>query len=91
LIHGTIPEEIGELSKLVSVWLDHNPLLSGSIPKSFAKLTKLQQVELHECNLTGTLPAAAYESWPDCLLGSRLATYDCPLPKGADTCGAVCK
>ena len=90
-LYGSIPEEIGELSNLVSIWLDHNPLLSGSIPQSFAKLNKLEQVELHECNLTGMLPAADYATWPDCLLGSRLATFDCPLPAGAETCGAVCK
>lgn len=90
LVHGTIPSEIGDLPNLVSIWLDHNPLLSGSLPASFAKLDKLEQVELHECNLTGVLPAAAYASWPDCLLGSAFGGFDCPLPAGAETCGASC-
>lgn len=86
-ITGTIPDTIGDARALSMVWLDHNPTLGGEIPASFSKL-KLTAFELHMSKFTGKLPALDYANIPDCTLNGLV--FQCPLPPGAETCGAVC-
>lgn len=87
---GTLPESVGENPNLQMLWLDHNSELGGPIPKSFEGLSgKLQAFELHTSNFTGTLPNVAWDQIPDCTLNGLV--FDCPLPKGAETCGCTCK
>jgi hypothetical protein len=87
-ITGKLPSSIGDLSNLEMVWLDHNPGMSGPIPASFSKL-KLSVLEMEKSGLSGKMPALAYTEIPDCVLSGM--EFECPLPPGAETCGAMCK
>lgn len=69
------------------IWLDHNPLLSGPIPTGLATL-ELSVLELHRSNFSGVLPELNYTAIPDCTLNDLV--FQCPLPRGAETCGALC-
>jgi len=88
-LQGTLPPAIGTMKNLEMVWLDHNPSLGGPIPESFTGLTKLTAFELHRSNFSGRLPPMAYAGIADCTLNDL--TFDCPLPRGAETCGAACR
>ncbi len=54
-LEGTIPSEIGYLTRLERLKLGNNQL-HGSIPSTMSKLTLLQHLELYRNDLTGTLP-----------------------------------
>lgn len=101
-VRGTIPPSLGEVASLNMVWFDHNPHLGGSLPLSLAQLN-LSVLELHYSNFSGALPPLDYLAIPDCMLyndrwsatrqrGASMGNnvFTCPLPHGADSCGAVC-
>jgi hypothetical protein len=88
-ITGVLPPALGEMTALEMIWLDHNPYLSGPVPSSLLQLPKLSVLELHRSNFSGVLPPLDYRSIYDCTLNGMV--FDCPLPPGAETCGAVCK
>ena len=88
-IAGALPADMGKMSGLQMIWLDHNPLLGGAVPQSLLELgSNLAVLELHRSNFTGVLPALDYRGIPDCTLNDMV--FQCPLPPGAETCGAVC-
>ena len=58
------------------LWLDHNPMLGGQLPPSFAQLTKLSAVELHHSGFNGVLPPLDWAQIPDCTLNGL--TFACP-------------
>eukprot|EP01062_Namystynia_karyoxenos_P070416 TRINITY_DN657_c0_g1_i1.p2 TRINITY_DN657_c0_g1~~TRINITY_DN657_c0_g1_i1.p2 ORF type:complete len:489 (+),score=163.50 TRINITY_DN657_c0_g1_i1:96-1562(+) len=87
-ISGSIPESIGELTGVKFMWLDHNAQLGGAVPQSVTRLAQLQAFELHECNFTGPLPPLPFRNISDCHVDGN--TFACPLPPGAETCGAKC-
>merc|ERR1719469_973333 len=88
-ITGTLPASIGHLPNLEMLWFDHNKWLGGEIPQSFANLKKLSGFELHMSNFTGVLPQLEWASIADCTLNGLV--FNCPLPRGAETCGCACK
>ncbi|VEU36256.1 unnamed protein product [Pseudo-nitzschia multistriata] len=55
-LSGTIPPEIGHLSKLENLILKNNPNLTGWIPPSFSHLANLRQLGLYNNHLSGVLP-----------------------------------
>lgn len=88
-ITGTLPVSVGYMPLLTMIWFDHNPTLGGQIPASFANLQNVTAFELHSSNFYGRLPLMDYASIADCTLNSQI--FSCPLPAGAETCGAACK
>uniref|UniRef100_A0ACD5YN42 Uncharacterized protein n=1 Tax=Avena sativa TaxID=4498 RepID=A0ACD5YN42_AVESA len=56
-ITGLIPEKIGQLKALTSLYLGSNKL-AGEIPEPICTLTNLQVLDLSNNHLTGTIPAA---------------------------------
>ncbi|KAM7461169.1 hypothetical protein LguiA_029290 [Lonicera macranthoides] len=54
-LHGTIPYEIGMLSKLTKLSLSYNSL-SGSLPSSLANLTSLTFLDISYNILNGSIP-----------------------------------
>ena len=52
---GTIPSELGRLSKLTRLWLSGNEL-SGSIPAALGNLTALKDLDLSNNQFTGPIP-----------------------------------
>lgn len=86
---GGLPVSLGYLPQLTMIWFDHNPTLGGQIPSSFANLSNVSAFELHSCNFYGRLPLMDYANIADCTLNNQI--FACPLPAGADTCGAACK
>ncbi len=52
---GTIPSEIGDLTKLEWLYFRDNNL-TGTIPRDIVKLTNLEYLYLENNNLTGTIP-----------------------------------
>jgi hypothetical protein len=86
---GSLPASIGYMPLLTMMWFDHNPTLGGQIPASFTNLQNVTAFELHSCNFYGRLPLMDYASIADCTLNSQV--FSCPLPAGAETCGAACK
>ncbi|KAI8566773.1 hypothetical protein RHMOL_Rhmol02G0068000 [Rhododendron molle] len=57
LIYGTIPSQIGGLSRLASLNASIN-LLSGTIPTDIGTLRSLIELDLSINNLTGSIPAS---------------------------------
>jgi Leucine-rich repeat (LRR) protein len=55
-LSGTIPSELGQLSKLVYLILNNNHL-TGTIPSVLGQLSKLEFLYLHNNQLTGTIPS----------------------------------
>jgi len=86
---GTLPVSLGLLPNLQMIWFDHNPTLGGVIPDSWSNLRGVSAFELHSCLFHGRLPRMDYASIADCTLNNLV--FDCPLPPGAETCGAACK
>lgn len=88
---GELPAAMGDLSSLKMLWMDHNPKLVGNIPASFERLS-LNVIELVGSGFSGKLPQMSFTDIADCVLGGAgKMIFDCPLPPGAETCGAVCK
>lgn len=54
-LQGTIPETIGLLTALETIWLSHNSL-RGSIPSSIQHLAKLTDLDLSRNMLISTIP-----------------------------------
>lgn len=54
-LSGTLPDEIGNLSNLNSLYLPFNNLI-GEIPSSICKLTSLKSLDLCHNNLIGKIP-----------------------------------
>ncbi|XP_024456930.1 receptor-like protein 1 [Populus trichocarpa] len=52
---GAIPQELGYLSKILSLNLSHNNL-TGSIPATFSNLKQIESLDLSYNNLTGAIP-----------------------------------
>ena len=88
-MRGTVPDGLGELPNLRMLWLDHNPTLGGALPPSLAKLTSLSALELHHSGFSGALPPLPFKQIADCTLNGLV--FACPLPEGAESCGATCK
>ena len=55
---GTLPKQLGSLTKLVNLQLGEN-YFRGSIPQSIGDLEKVEVLELHKNYLTGDLPSFA--------------------------------
>lgn len=89
-ITGELPSNMGDMTDLSMIWLDHNAFLGGILPQSLSNLANISVLELHHSNFYGKLPDnIAYDKIPDCTLNGLV--FDCPLPAGAQTCGAACK
>lgn len=54
---GIIPSEVGNLTKLVVLWISSTKL-TGSIPEEIGKLTKLRLLYLNNNNLVGQIPSS---------------------------------
>ena len=54
-VRAEVPEELGDLSALTNLWLNHN-YLSGQIPHSLDNLDKLSRLRLAGNRFTGCLP-----------------------------------
>ncbi|GJP58598.1 hypothetical protein CLOP_g747 [Closterium sp. NIES-67] len=55
-LNGPIPNGIGNLTRMVTLYLPSNSLI-GSIPDSITKLTRLESLDLWSNHLTGSIPA----------------------------------
>jgi hypothetical protein len=86
---GSLPESLGYLPNLQMIWFDHNPTLGGEIPSSWTNLKGVTAFELHSSAFYGRLPLMDYANIADCTLNNLV--FSCPLPPGAETCGAACK
>ena len=58
---GTLPSEIGDLTRLEQLWLHHN-MLSGSLPSELARLTRLEKLCLAANTFTGRLAPETFGS-----------------------------
>jgi len=88
-LSGGLPVSLGYLPLLTMIWFDHNANLGGEIPASWANLKNVTALELHSCQFYGRLPLLNYAAIADCTLNGQV--FACPLPSGAETCGAACK
>ena len=60
-LRGPIPEAIGNLANLESLWLsgtEYGNQLSGPIPETIGNLVNLKQLYLYSNQLTGPIPVA---------------------------------
>jgi hypothetical protein len=55
-LNGYLPAAISNLTNCISLTIEANPKLSGTIP-SLDNLTQLQYLELHTNALTGSIPS----------------------------------
>jgi len=81
LLHGTIPDGIGNLVNLKNLWLMENRL-SGTVPESLSKLTNLEHIALSiNENLTGDLdflcPLKKFSLQADCGGANPKLTCSC--------------
>jgi Leucine-rich repeat (LRR) protein len=56
-LHGSLPNELGELTNLTNLVVSGNPYISGSIPDSIPKLTNLVELDISKNKLNGTIPS----------------------------------
>ena len=54
---GSIPAQLGSLTKLIHLFLDGNSL-SGSIPEELGNMSALASLALNDNNLTGSMPVS---------------------------------
>ena len=54
-LYGSIPAELGRLSRLQALWLKDNDM-TGTLPFEFANATKLESLDLEGNSLASTLP-----------------------------------
>lgn len=60
-IKGTLPDELGLLTSLKSFHISFNHGMHGTIPASLGKLTRLEQLLLHNSRYEGSVPAELCE------------------------------
>eukprot|EP00041_Stephanoeca_diplocostata_P012866 m.217264 g.217264 ORF g.217264 m.217264 type:complete len:499 (+) comp19119_c0_seq1:332-1828(+) len=84
---GSLPQSMGDMTALNMIWLDHNEFFGGELPMSMTKLN-ISVLELHRAPFNGVLPPLNFRAIPDCTLNELV--FKCPLPAGAETCGASC-
>jgi len=53
---GTLPSEIGQLVYLYDLQISNQPLLAGTIPSEIGMLSSLDELLLHDNNLSGIIP-----------------------------------
>jgi LRR receptor-like serine/threonine-protein kinase FLS2 len=56
-------ELIGELTRILDLFLSENPFDADTIPESFGKLRNIHELSLRNTNLTGTIPDLIAENW----------------------------
>jgi Leucine-rich repeat (LRR) protein len=54
-LSGTLPTEIGNLLKMVTMYW-HNNAMTGPLPSQLGKLSKLEQLQLNDNKFTGSIP-----------------------------------
>ncbi|MCB0279760.1 MAG: hypothetical protein KDD94_09675, partial [Calditrichaeota bacterium] len=54
-LQGNLPVEIGNITELIQLSLQNNPLLTGPIPSGLSSLTELRYLNFSNTNLSGTL------------------------------------
>ncbi|XP_028791014.1 probable leucine-rich repeat receptor-like protein kinase At1g35710, partial [Neltuma alba] len=54
--YGSIPHEIGNLSRILMLSVSDNPLIRGPIPPEIWNLTTLNNLDLSGCSLTTPIP-----------------------------------
>jgi Leucine-rich repeat (LRR) protein len=59
-LRGTLPSEIGELTKLQSLDLHGCELLSGTIPSELGNLSSLTFMDMSGCSLRGPIPTELF-------------------------------
>jgi Leucine-rich repeat (LRR) protein len=59
-LRGTLPSELGELTKLQSLDLQGCELLSGTIPSELGNLSSLTFMDMAGCGLRGTIPTELF-------------------------------
>ncbi len=84
---GTIPSEIGFLTKLTKLWFNVNRGLSGTIPKELGLLTALTSLELQETKLAGSMPSQICDLnltdlWAACGAGGPVTCECCTTCTG---------
>uniref|UniRef100_A0A0E0IPI1 Uncharacterized protein n=1 Tax=Oryza nivara TaxID=4536 RepID=A0A0E0IPI1_ORYNI len=55
-LSGSIPSALGLLNTLEVLRFDNNAQLTGPVPTNLNNLTRLTELHLANCNLTGPLP-----------------------------------
>jgi Leucine-rich repeat (LRR) protein len=78
-LDGTIPSEVALLTSLSTLQLELNPVLGGVIPAALNSIS-LEEVQLNENGLTGTLPdfnpnITAFLAWENNLVGGLPSSY----------------
>jgi hypothetical protein len=59
-LRGTLPSELGELTKLQSLDLQGCELLSGTIPSELGNLSSLTFLDMSGCSLRGAIPTELF-------------------------------
>jgi hypothetical protein len=54
-LSGTIPREVGQMTALSQLFMDHNAF-TGSVPSEVGNLTELNQLKINNNDLSGTIP-----------------------------------
>lgn len=56
-LNGTLPSELGSLTRLTDLYITDSPGLTGSIPTSFENLENLERLTLRANQLSGIIPS----------------------------------
>ncbi|GLJ55537.1 hypothetical protein SUGI_1192830 [Cryptomeria japonica] len=87
---GIIPDALGQLSRLTVLDIGSNEFVSGTtsgpmpILKALSNCSKLQKLDVSQCHLTGTLPAAIFSKLSATLyfLNIEMNNISGSIPKG---------
>ncbi|KAI3731704.1 hypothetical protein L1987_62893 [Smallanthus sonchifolius] len=80
LIHGQIPDYVGNLRSLETLDLSFNNL-TGQIPSSFSQLENAEYIYLTKNNLTGPMPGWVFSSTKNVDVSFNHFTWDASGPK----------
>lgn len=61
-LSGTIPTQLGQLSKLVA-YVDYRNQISGTLPTELALLTEMTEINVYKNYMSGTIPSGLTQDW----------------------------
>ena len=80
-VQGTIPTEIGLLTKLTTLMLEGNTGVTGTIPSEIGALTALSELQLGMTGMGGTLPEELFQLKELSELNLQKASFSGTIPE----------
>jgi hypothetical protein len=92
-LNGTLSPLIGDFVDITEFNVEANRYLTGTVPATLSKWTKIEDFQIQTCKLTGVFPTMSFATMTNCQLrgGSEGFgwgagnNFTCPYPAGVTT------